>query len=88
LLRVEYETTPQTQELAVWIADHTDGQRLYVVNPWDQFSTFAMEWYLATHNAPQDLRFEELFVPSERLQSFTPEEAEKLKCKRSGGTPH
>jgi hypothetical protein len=37
-----------------------------------------MEWHLATQTTSRDARFEDFFVPSKRLQGFTPEEAEEL----------
>jgi hypothetical protein len=78
LLEVEYETSPQTRELAVWIADHIHNERLYIINPWDQFSNFAMEWYLATQDTSHDMRFEDLFVPSRQLKNFASDEAVEL----------
>jgi hypothetical protein len=78
LLKVEYETDPRAGELAAWIADQTNGQRLYFINPWDQFSTYAMEWYQATQGTAQYARFGDLYVPGMRLQSLTPERLEEL----------
>ncbi len=78
LLEVEYETDPRAHELAAWITDQAHGQRLYFINTWDQFSTFAMEWHLATHSNQHDFRFGDLFVPDKRLRTFTPEQAEEL----------
>lgn len=79
LLEVEYETSPSAAALADWIITETNEERLYFINPWDQFSTFAMEWYAGTvYTNYQDKPFGDLFVPDTRLQGFAPERADEL----------
>lgn len=78
LLEVEYETDPRAHELAAWIADQTHGQRLYFINSWDQFSTAAMSWYLATHSTQHNFCLDDSFVGGTRLQDFTPDRADEL----------
>jgi hypothetical protein len=81
LLKVELETTPQANKLSAWLLEQTDGQRIYSINAWDQFSRYAMEWYLATHSAQSSLYYGDFFVPNENLERFTPETADSLKYK-------
>ncbi len=78
LLAVEYETDPQANQLTEWIAEQTDDKRLYFINPWDQFSTYAMEWHQATSGMQHGYVFGNLFVPDTRLKNYTDERAEQL----------
>jgi hypothetical protein len=78
LLAAEYETDPVTDEMRAWIDQVTQGRRVYFINPWDQFSTYAMEWYRATQRDDHGFRFGDLFVPDTRLQELTPERLAEL----------
>ncbi len=79
LMQAQYQTDPRSSGLADWIAGQVDGQRFYLVNPWDQFSAPAMEWRLATHNVRPGARFADVFVPSVFLQKAKPENIEELR---------
>jgi 4-amino-4-deoxy-L-arabinose transferase-like glycosyltransferase len=79
LMQVHYQSDPRASDLAAWIAAQVDGQRFYLVNPWDQFSAPAMEWYLATHDVRSDARFANVFVPSVFLKKAEPENIEELR---------
>ncbi len=55
LMRVEYETDPESARLAAWLAAviPQDERRVVLVNPWDQFSGPALEWaFLALQPNP------------------------------------
>jgi hypothetical protein len=78
LLEVKYETDPDARLLSEWISEQADQQRLYFINPWDQFSTFAMEWYLATTQTYPENRFGDVFVPDTRLSAIDPHRLEEL----------
>ncbi len=78
LLEVEYETDPDTMLLSEWIVKNAGQERLFFINPWDQFSTFAMEWYLATTQRYHENRFSDVFVPDARLAEFSPDRVEEL----------
>jgi len=54
------------------------GQRFYLVNPWDQFSGLALEWYLATHRAPPVQRYSDVSAPIWVLKGSAWEEADTL----------
>lgn len=74
LMQVLYETDPAAVDLSAWIAAHVPaGERFYLVNPWDQFSAPAMEWYRATHSTKPGLRWEDIRVPSQFLEKSRPE---------------
>jgi len=78
LMQVHYQTDPRALDLAAWIAAQVPpGQRFFLVNPWDQFSAPAMEWYLATHNE-RTSRFDDVFVPSVFLKPFEMENVTEL----------
>jgi len=79
LMQAQYQADPRSGDLAAWIAGQVDGQRFYLVNPWDQFSAPAMEWHLATHSAQPGIRFADVFVPSVFLQRAKPENIEELR---------
>lgn len=80
LMQVHYQTDPRSAELAAWVAAQVpEGQRFYLVNPWDQFSAPAMEWYLATHGTRPPARFSDVYVPSVFLGSAQPENMDKLR---------
>lgn len=79
LMGVQYQTDPDANKLAAWIGGQIPaGQRFFLINPWDQFSAPAMEWYLATHGQSHVVRFADVFVPSVFLQPFKPENVESL----------
>ncbi len=50
LMRVEYETDPESAQLAAWLATTIppDERRVVLVNPWDQFSGPMLEWAFLT----------------------------------------
>jgi 4-amino-4-deoxy-L-arabinose transferase-like glycosyltransferase len=74
LMQVLYETDPAATDLSAWIAAHVPAEeRFYLVNPWDQFSAPAMEWYRATHSTKPGLRWEDIWVPSQFLEKSRPE---------------
>jgi hypothetical protein len=73
LMQVQYQTDPRSADLAEWIASQVpDGQRFYLVNPWDQFSAPAMEWHLATRPVHPHVRFGQVWVPSVFLKPVAP----------------
>ncbi len=79
LMRVEYETDPRAAGLAAWVAAHAPpGQRVYFVNPWDQFSPLMVGWFRATHNAPPGVRWEDVSAIWTFLPEPTPEAIEQL----------
>jgi hypothetical protein len=79
LMQVQYQTDPRSNDLAAWIAAQVpNGQRFYLVNPWDQFSAAAMEWRLATSDAQRVTRFADVFVPSVFLKKARPENVADL----------
>ena len=82
LMQVQYETDPAAADLSAWITAHVPaGERFYLVNPWDQFSAPAMEWYRATHSekpgllprSAGGLRWADIWVPSQFLKKSRPE---------------
>ena len=74
LMQVSYGTDPRATDLAGWISAQIPiGQRFYLVNPWDQFSGMALEWYQATHVLPVNGRMVEVSVPWAQLEQPTPE---------------
>jgi|GEM_PF-3019683 len=79
LMQVQYQTDPRSRDLADWIAAQVEGQRFYLVNPWDQFSAAAMEWRLATRDARPGARFADVFVPSVFLKKASPDNIEELR---------
>jgi hypothetical protein len=79
LARVEYETDVRANDLSAWIAGQIPaGQRFYLINPWDQFSGFFMEWYLATQSVRPVSRYSEVSVPTWVLNGSAWEEGDKL----------
>lgn len=78
LLETEYETDPDVRNLSNWIVEQAGEQRLYFINPWDQFSNFAMEWHLATTQTYHDNNFGDVFVPDTRLPDLTSDTVEEL----------
>jgi hypothetical protein len=73
LMQVLYETDPGAADLSAWIAARVPtGERLYLINPWDQFSAPAMEWYRATHSSKSGLRWVDIGAPSQFLKPPQP----------------
>ena len=79
LMQVQYQTDPHSSDLADWIAAQVDGQRFYLVNPWDQFSAAAMEWRRAARDTRPGARFADVFVPSVFLKKAEPENMQELR---------
>ncbi len=80
LMQVEYETAPRALDLATWIAAQiAPERRVYLLNPWDQFSSAALAWQLATQNPPAELRWDDIAVPSATLRETTPERMAALR---------
>jgi 4-amino-4-deoxy-L-arabinose transferase-like glycosyltransferase len=79
LMQTQYQTDSHSNALAAWIDEQLPaGQRVFLVNPWDQFSAAALEWYLATHRPSNVVHFADVFVPSVFLKPFTPENVASL----------
>jgi 4-amino-4-deoxy-L-arabinose transferase-like glycosyltransferase len=78
LLTVEVETDPRAHALAGWVADQVQGQPVYYVNTWDQFSALAIEWVLATEHGVTDCCPGFRSLPETYLDPFTPEAAAAL----------
>lgn len=79
LMQIQYQTDPHSSDLADWIAAQVDGQRFYLVNPWDQFSAAAIEWRRAARDTRPGARFADVFVPSVFLKKAEPENIEELR---------
>jgi hypothetical protein len=90
LMQVQYQTDPRSNDLAAWVAAQVpNGQRFYLVNPWDQFSAAAMEWRLATSGPQPVTRFADVFVPSVFLKKARPENVADLRrAIRASGTQY
>ena len=79
LMQVHYQTDPRSADLAAWIvAQVPDGQRFYLINPWDQFSAPALEWYRAVRETRPGVRWADVWTPSTFLKPATPEHADEL----------
>jgi 4-amino-4-deoxy-L-arabinose transferase-like glycosyltransferase len=80
LMQVQYETDPAVADLAAWITTQIPtGERFYLVNPWDQFSAPAMEWYRATHSYKPGSRWTDIWVPSQFLKKPQPDNITELR---------
>ena len=79
LMQIQYQTDPHSSDLADWIAAQVDGQRFYLVNPWDQFSAAAIEWRRAARDTRPGARFADVFVPSVFLKKAEPENIIELR---------
>lgn len=79
LMQVEYETDARAADLAEWIAAQVPaGQRVYLINPWDQFSAPALQWRLATRAAPPGVRLSDSSVPSRLLKQAKDKNMQEL----------
>lgn len=75
LMEVQYETDPEANNVAAWIADQIpDGERFLLVNYWDQFNAQSMAWYLGTHEdmVPPNLRFADVSMPAVLIEPASP----------------
>ena len=53
LMEVAYETDPRSNDLYAWIADRiTYDHPTFLVNGWDQISTFALDFYMGSTHWP------------------------------------
>ncbi len=79
LLQVSYETSPQANQLAGWLTAQVPlEKRLYLINPWDQFSALMLEWYRGAQAAPADFLREAMAVPWTYLEKASPEKVQEL----------
>jgi hypothetical protein len=52
LMEVAYETDRRSEQARAWILQQAPGEKLFLVNGWDQFSALALRWYLANQRWP------------------------------------
>ncbi len=80
LMEVAYETDPRANDLAAWIvAQVPTGQRLYLINPWDQFSGPALAWNIAASRPQPNVRLADAPVLWAQLQRTAPNGIENLR---------
>ena len=80
LMEVAYETHPQLNDLAAWIqAQVPPGERVYLINFWDQFGPWALTWYLGTHAVQPGTRIADLTMPSSLLREPSPKNIAALR---------
>ncbi|MFQ6099793.1 MAG: ArnT family glycosyltransferase [Anaerolineae bacterium] len=80
LMEVAYETHPKLNDLAAWIqAQIPPGERVYLINFWDQFGPWALTWYLGTHDLQPGTRIADLSMPSALLQEPSSENIAALR---------
>lgn len=80
LMEVAYETHPKLNDLAAWIqAQIPPGERVYLINFWDQFGPWALTWYLGTHDVQPGTRIAGLSMPSALLLEPSPENISALR---------
>ena len=71
LLEVEYETDPRANEIMAWIGNTVPaGERLALLNYWDQLSPGLVAWFMAQQALPSrpDLRFSDVAMPAYLVQ--------------------
>ncbi len=82
LLEIEYETSPQSNEILKWIGEQVpQGERFYVLNYWDQMSPQRIAWDLATEPSDdaENADFDDLLMPSALVQEATAENISDLR---------
>jgi len=73
LLTSQLETDPRANDMVEWIINQTDNGRIYLVNPWDQFTSHNMEWYRISHYPEDDKSLDDLAIPYINLKDISKE---------------
>ena len=72
VMGVAYETSPTTNDLAAWIAEHIPyEERFFVVNYWDRFSPQTLAWYLGANSSSANA-YSDLLMPATVLEAASP----------------
>lgn len=73
LLTTELETDPRANDMVEWILKQTNNQRIYLINPWDQFTSLNMEWYRVIHFLEDNQNLDDLGIPYINLEEISTE---------------